>query len=305
MSTFSLILPSRDPTSTAMPPTLPELEGLRRRLDEIDDRLQDLLIERAEIIAMVTASKKDRNQPAFQPAREAEIIRRLVGRHHGAFPVATLVRMWREMLAATVRLQAPFSVAVFAPSERQGYWDLARDHYGSFTPMATCDAVGPLIRAVAGGEASLGVLPMPRANETEPWWLDLSSMSESRPRVIARLPFGPRGTARDDDDEALVIALDIPQKSGLDRTLFAVECSSEITHARMLKLLSAAGLVCTSLLNCRRDFAVHLIEIEGFVPISDARLATFRANLGPALRRLLPFGAYATPLSPAALVPAD
>ena len=61
-----------------MPPPLPELEGLRRRLDEIDDRLQDLLIERAAIIAMVAASKKDGNQPAFQPAREAEIIRRLV-----------------------------------------------------------------------------------------------------------------------------------------------------------------------------------------------------------------------------------
>src|ERR1700751_838961 len=156
MSTFSLILPSRDPTSTAMPPTLQELEGLRRRLDEIDDRLQDLLIERAEIIAMVMASKKDGNQPAFQPAREAEMIRRLVGRHHGAFPVATLVRMWREMLAATVRLQAPFSVAVFAPSERQGYWDLARDHYGSFTPMAALDAGWPLNRAAFRGGGVTG-----------------------------------------------------------------------------------------------------------------------------------------------------
>ena len=288
-----------------MPPPLPELEGLRRRLDEIDDRLQDLLIERAAIIAMVAASKKDGNQPAFQQAREAEILHRLVGRHYGAFPIATLIRMWREMLAATVRLQSPFSVAVFAPSERQGYWDLARDHYGSFTPMAACDAVGPVIRAVVGGEASLGVLPIPRANETKPWWPDLLSMSEGRPRVIARLPFGPRGIARDDDDEALVIALDIPQKSGLDRTLFAVECSSETTQARMLKLLSAAGLVCASFLDCQRDFTVHLIEIEGFVPISDSRLATVRVNLGPALRRLLPFGAYATPLSPTPLVPAD
>ena len=115
MSTFSLILPGRDPTSTrpaaaneAMSSTPSDLTGLRRRLDEIDDRLQDLLIERAEIVSMVAASKRDGNQPAFQPAREAEIIRRLVGRHRGAFPVATLVRMWREMLAATVRLAIPF-----------------------------------------------------------------------------------------------------------------------------------------------------------------------------------------------------
>src|SRR5258706_11684125 len=110
-----------------------DLNGLRRRLDEIDDKLQDLLIGRAKIVSLVAASKRDGNQPAFQPAREAEIIRRLVGRHRGAFPVATLVRMWREMLAATVRLQSSFSVAVFAPADRPSFWDLARDHYGSNT----------------------------------------------------------------------------------------------------------------------------------------------------------------------------
>jgi chorismate mutase len=42
---------------------------------------------------------------AHQPAREAQIIRRLIERNRGAFPPATLVRMWRELLAATVRQQ--------------------------------------------------------------------------------------------------------------------------------------------------------------------------------------------------------
>jgi chorismate mutase len=303
-----LILPGQDHTSNpalgeneAMSRTPSDLQHLRRRLDEIDDRLQDLLIDRGEIVAIVAASKKEGNQPAFQPAREAEIIRRLVGRHHGAFPIATLVRMWREMLAATVRLQSPFSVAVFAPPERPGYWDLARDHYGSNTPMAAYDAVGDVIEAVAGGGTSLGVLPIPEANETDPWWRDLLSTSEDRPRVIARLPFGTRGNARAGDNEALVIGVGLPQKSGLDRTLMAAECAAEITTAGMLKLLTSVGLVCTSLLCCPHDFAANLIEIEGFVPISDPRLDAFRAGLGPALHRLLPLGGYATPLSLATL----
>src|SRR5271166_4929030 len=142
-----------------MSATPSDLKGLRRRLDEIDDKLQDLLIDRAGIVALVAASKKDENRPAFQPAREAEIVRRLVERHRGAFPVATLIRMWREMLAATVRLQSPFSVAVFAPADRQGFWDLARDHYGSITPMSAYDTSGQVIRAVASGETLVGVLP--------------------------------------------------------------------------------------------------------------------------------------------------
>src|SRR6516225_10492028 len=126
MSTFSLISRSLHPTS--VPPAAAthimsvnpsDLKGLRRRLDETDDKLQDLLIDRAQIVSLVAASKKDGNRPAYQPAREAEIIRRLVGRHRGALPVATLVRMWREMLAATVRLQSHFGVAVFTPPEQQ------------------------------------------------------------------------------------------------------------------------------------------------------------------------------------------
>lgn len=283
-----------------MSSTPSDLQHLRRQLDEIDDKLQDLLIERAAIVSMVAASKKNDNQPAFQPAREAEIIRRLVGRHHGAFPIASLVRMWREMLAATVRLQSPVSVAVFAPPDRQGCWDLARDHYGSNTPMRTYHVVDQVVRAVADGETSLGVLPMPEESGTDPWWPDLLPMGKDAPRVIARLPFGARGNARD-SLEGMVIGHNLPKKSGLDRTLFVVECWAEITQARVLDLLKAAGLVCTSFLSCRREFTLNLIEIEGFVPISDPRLDAFRARLGPKLHRLLPLGGYATPLSPAAL----
>src|SRR5437764_684147 len=99
-----------------MSDSVSDLELLRRRIDEIDDRLQDLLIERAEIVASVGAHKRGRVAlPAHQPWREAEIIRRLVRRGKGAFPAATLVRMWRELLAATVRMQSSFTVAVYSP----------------------------------------------------------------------------------------------------------------------------------------------------------------------------------------------
>jgi chorismate mutase/prephenate dehydratase len=284
-----------------MSSTPSDLNGLRHRLDEMDDRLQDLLIERAEIVAMVAASKKDGNQPAFQPAREAEIIRRLVTRHHGAFPVATLVRMWREMLAATVRLQSPFSVAVFAPDDRHGCWDLARDHYGSHTPMTSYDATDRVIRAVADGEASIGVLPVPQAGEPNPWWPQLLSADDRAPRVIARLPFGARGNARAEGVDAAAIGLGPQQESGLDRTLLVTECDAEVSRARVLKALSAVGLVCTFFAStARMHKTANLLEIEEAVPIADPRLIEFRAELGSALHRLVLIGGYAVPLSAAA-----
>ena len=46
-----------------------DLEELRRRLDAIDDRLQDLLIERLEIVSRVAAEKRGGSVPAHVPAR--------------------------------------------------------------------------------------------------------------------------------------------------------------------------------------------------------------------------------------------
>jgi chorismate mutase len=287
-----------------MSTTPSDLTGLRRRLDEIDDRLHDLLIDRAKIISMVAASKRDGNQPSFQPAREAEIIRRLVGRHRGAFPAATLVLMWREMLAATVRLQSPFSVAVFAPCDQPGFWDLARDHYGSNTPMAAYDAAGQVIRAIVDGEASVGVLPMPQPDEPDPWWRQLLSIDESAVQVIARLPFGLPGNARGDAADALAIGRSVFQESGFDRTLLAAEWAAEITPAQILQGVSAQGLWCTFLASGVRDrCSVNRLEVEGFVSISDTRLEKIRRELGGTLHRLLPIGGYAVPLPAAALAP--
>lgn len=287
----------------AMPSTPSDLQGLRRRLDEIDNRLQDLLIYRAEIVALVRASKKDGNQPAFQPAREAEIIRRLVRRHHGPFPVATLVRMWREMLAATVSLQSPFSVAVFAPLERQGLWDLARDHYGSRTPMMPYEAAGPVIRAVSGREASIGVLPIPQAGERNPWWPRLVSGTEEMPRIIARLPFAAHGKGRTGDGEAVTIGFGEQQETGLDRTWLAIE--GPVTRSRILESLFTVGLVCTFFAECPEGGPLNLIELEGFVPVSDRRLGCFAAAFEGAPCRLSPLGGYAVPLAPADLASKD
>jgi len=213
--------------------------------------------------------------------------------------------MWREMLAATVRLQSPFAVAVFAPADAQGFWDLARDHYGSNTPMSAYRSTGQVIRAVTEGLAAIGVLPMPQEGDADPWWRQLVSKDENAPRVVARLPFGARGNARGAGADALVIGRGMQQETGADRTLLVTESVAGVSRGRILRILSSLGLNCTFFASCEQaGGAVNLIEIDGFVPLSDQRLDGFRAQLGGALQRMLPFGGYALPLPAAALADA-
>jgi chorismate mutase / prephenate dehydratase len=280
-----------------------ELEELRRRLDAIDDRLQDLLVERLEIVARVAAEKRNGSVPSHIPSREAQILRRLAGRTAG-FPAGTLVRIWRELLAATVRAQGPFAVAAFVPENAPGVWDLARDHFGSYAPMTPYRSILQVIRAVTDRRVAVGVLPMPQDGDSEPWWLHLLSADAEGPRVVARLPFGPRGNARADGD-ALAIGYSPQQPSGNDRTLIATENAVAISHGRFTSALAGVGLTCTFITSSEHAQSGNtLIEVDGFLPLSDPRLAQLRARLGGDLLRVFLVGSYAVPLAPQAAAPA-
>ncbi|MCK5445789.1 MAG: chorismate mutase, partial [Rhodospirillaceae bacterium] len=161
------------------------LDELRQKIDEIDDQLHDLIMSRTQIVEQVRAVKST-DRVKIRPAREAEIIYRLMARHQGAFPKRELVRMWRELIVATLRSEGPFSVAVFADEEIGGFWGLARDQYGSFTPMTAYSSTRRIIEVVSRQDATVGVLPLPVRSDPDPWWRRLAATGEDVPRVIAR-----------------------------------------------------------------------------------------------------------------------
>src|SRR5437879_4251988 len=93
---------------SSAPPTLADL---RRDIDRIDEAMHRLLMERGDIIDRLIAVKRTQDSgSAFRPAREAEMMRRLVERHHGILPLDTAESIWRVIIATFTYVQAPFSV---------------------------------------------------------------------------------------------------------------------------------------------------------------------------------------------------
>ena len=305
MSTFSLLSAARRTISIAsffplysdMSSSKPILDDLRRQIDAIDDQLHDLLMRRTDIVEAIGKEKKDGKVPAFRPGREAMILRRLVARHAGRFPVGALVRMWREMLAATVGMQAKLAIAVYAPSAASGYWDLARDHFGSHALMTAYDSIGQVIRAVTDKQASIGVLPMPSEDDADPWWRFIVSSDAATPRVLARLPFAGRGNARAGGD-ALAVGSGALEPTGADRSLIVVETRGEVSRARLFSAFSASGLVCNffAAFDPGGGTRFNLVELNDFVPPDDKRLTEFKAQIGAAVERMLSLGSYGAPL---------
>jgi len=253
-------------------------------------------------VPLGTAGRDGGGVAAHQPAREAEIIRRLISRNHRAFPPAALVRMWRELLGATVQLQGGVSIAVYAPPEAPGIWDLARDHYGSHTPMLAYQTVAQVIRAVTDKRAAIGVLPMPQEGDVDAWWRHPLLALDTAPKVITRLPFGSPGNARSDGTAALAIGHSEREATGDDRTLIVTENTLDISHDSIQKMLLALGLKCTLPAWCEQAGGANtLIELDGFIELTDRRIEDFKAQLGEDLQRIIPLGGYAVPLSAAEL----
>jgi len=285
-----------------MDPTAPPLDNLRVEIDRIDQQILDLLIERSAVVRRIGEVKGDRQdgRTALRPAREAQILRRLAARAGGRFPTAVLVRMWRELVAAHTRLQAPLAVAVFARKEdAHRVWDLARDHFGSATPMTQVDRPMQALRALGDGSATVAVLPLP--GDDESWWVSLMSDHDPRLRVFARLPFVAGAGAESDEVSALAIGeLDI-EASGADLTLLAIEAEPGLSRGRLRDLLVGAGLEpgwASAWRPPSPPQALHLVEVDSFVGDGDGRVADLRKAARGEILRVVPVGGYARPLSP-------
>src|SRR4029077_16393437 len=78
----------------------PSLGDLRKNIDRIDEAVHGLLMERGEIIDRLIAVKQTQESgSAFRPAREADMMRRLVDRHQGILPLDTAESIWRVIIS--------------------------------------------------------------------------------------------------------------------------------------------------------------------------------------------------------------
>ena len=228
------------------------LERLRRRIDEIDDQLHDLLMQRTLIVREVAAAKAlaagaDDQAPhgsqalAMRPDREAEVTRRLVGRHKGELPVLVIVRLWRELMTAKTRLQAPLKVLVFSGEDAFGYWDLARFYFGSPTPLEAYASASQIVAAVSGQTNSIGILPAPNGGAND-WWTQLLPDSQNQVEIVASLPFVIGGDEPIDLPAAFVVAPIEARATGDDTVLYGVEWDAQAEDLEA-KLSSTGGSV--------------------------------------------------------------
>jgi chorismate mutase len=239
----------------------PSLEAVRARIDAIDTDLLALLDERAALAGAVAAAKRangDAGRFGLRPERETEIVRALLARPRRAASPALVLRLWRELMAESLRLQGPFSLAVWGGRDPARAAELARLRFGAAPPMRfSAKPEDAIAAARASGGVGVALLE-PGAT----WWARL--LAEPRVRVFAALPcleaWGPLG--------ALAFADVDVGPTGSDETYWVTDAPGPA--AAVEAQLGRDGLAGRVLAEAG---GLRLFALAGYVQREDERLA--------------------------------
>jgi chorismate mutase/prephenate dehydratase len=211
------------------------LKELRNRIDAIDAEMHRLLIERGTVIdSLIRTKGTSRPGAAFRPGREADMMRRLVARHSGALPLATVEHIWREIITTFTRMQAPFDVVIDTSVEPEKMRDLARFMFGFSVQLAPASGPAAVIDAVARAN-DLGLVARAARGA---WWRRLGG--DAQPRIMAYVPF-IRAEQRPADLPAFVISPPLSDPTPPDIGAFAVTAVGPFQNVLGLEVLAAAG----------------------------------------------------------------
>src|SRR6516164_9657849 len=144
---------------TQRPPAPPSLAELRKDIDRIDEGMHQLLMQRGDIIDRLIQVKQTQEVgSAFRPAREADMMRRLVERHRGILPLDTVESIWRVIIATFTYVQAPFRVHVDLTAGEAAMRDSERFHFGFTVPLVPHKSAADVVAAIGGAKGDLGMV---------------------------------------------------------------------------------------------------------------------------------------------------
>ncbi|GBD96211.1 MAG TPA: prephenate dehydratase [Nitrospirae bacterium] len=141
-----------------------ELEKLRKKIDELDLKILELLNKRTEVVLDVGKTKQDKHLKVYSPERERAILKRLKEKNIGPFPTETLRLIYEEILSASLALQQPLKVSYLGPSATFTHL-AAKRQFGSSADYIPESTIKEVFDSVSRDKARYGVVPIENSTE--------------------------------------------------------------------------------------------------------------------------------------------
>lgn len=152
------------PSDSADTKRAPTLASLRSEIDRIDKELVGLLNHRAEIALQIGQVKQKQAIEVWSPAREDEVITRVLGASRGPLPPETLRLIFRELMSGSRSLQRPMRVACLGP--KYSYSHLAAvAKFGEAVEHVPVGSIAAVFEEVNRRHVQFGIVPLENSTD--------------------------------------------------------------------------------------------------------------------------------------------
>jgi chorismate mutase/prephenate dehydratase len=140
------------------------VDVLRKKIDQIDEKVVNLLNDRAQLALKIGQSKSSRKQKVYVPGREKEILQRLSALGRGPLPAASIRSVYREVISACRSLEEPLQVIFFGAEATYSHL-AAKEQFGSSAELQPASSIPEVFQEVAQDRAAFGVVPIENSTE--------------------------------------------------------------------------------------------------------------------------------------------
>lgn len=143
-----------------------KLPEIRKRINEIDERIQALINERATFAQKVGAAKGDVESAVdyYRPEREAEVLRSVLERNKGPLRNEEMLRLFREIMSACLAQQEPLKIGFLGP-EGTFTQTAVFKHFGHSVRALPFHTIDEVFQEVECSAADFGVVPIENSTE--------------------------------------------------------------------------------------------------------------------------------------------
>lgn len=143
-----------------------KLKAIRTKIDELDQKIQSLINERASCAQQVAEIKIQAGETEhfYRPEREAQVLRKIEERNEGPLGDKEMARLFREIMSACLALERPLKVAFLGPAGTYNHVACVK-HFGSAIEEKPVRNIEEIFRVAESGQVQFGVVPIENSTE--------------------------------------------------------------------------------------------------------------------------------------------
>jgi chorismate mutase/prephenate dehydratase len=135
------------------------LKNLRRKIDNLDQKIIELLNKRANITINIAKLKRKIGKSSYSPDREREVLSKVAAINKGPLNRDALEAIYREIMSVSLSLEEPLKIAYLGPEATFTHL-AALKRFGSQVKYIACNSIADVFLDVEKDVAHYGVVPI-------------------------------------------------------------------------------------------------------------------------------------------------